>query len=256
MTAENTLIKAIIEREVTASTNKDARLYIADAKEPVPTPALFIAREQTEGRGRLGRSFYSPASSGLYASLLFKAPSDVPRLLRLTSLAAVAALCEIKQRFGIELDIKWVNDLYLGQKKVAGILAESFSHDGTLYIVLGIGINLSTELFPDELMLKAGSLGLCEMSDAERCELALGIFCRLLDYLSRESVADIMELYRSRSCVIGKKISFWQGERQIFATALDVTDAGALLVRIEDTGEQTILSSGEISIFLQDLTNK
>ena len=119
----------IFEYNIIDSTNEEARRY-ANGDACVSIPALFIAEEQTAGRGRMGRSFFSPASTGLYASLLIEPPHDSERLLSFTALAAVAAMEAIRSHFGINVSIKWVNDLYLGQKKVAGILAESFVANG------------------------------------------------------------------------------------------------------------------------------
>lgn len=246
---QNTRISTVFEYEVTTSTNTLAREYAQSAIDPL-TPALFIAAEQTEGRGRLGRSFYSPSQSGLYASLLFPAPSSADRTLSLTALAAVAAFEEIRERFGITLGIKWVNDLYLGGKKVAGILAESFPHEKKRYIVLGIGINLSTDTFPDELLQKAGSLGLDKIDSSARRELAQGIFSRLLALLDSDDVSGAMQTYREHSIVIGKQISFTRDGKEMIATALEITDEGALSVRL-DSGEQLFISTGEISIFLK-----
>lgn len=242
-------IPAVFEYEVTSSTNTLAREYAQSSPSPV-TPALFIAAEQTAGRGRLGRSFYSPSQSGLYATLLFASPSRTDRTLSLTSLAAVAAFEEIRERFGITLGIKWVNDLYLGGKKVAGILAESFPHEKNRYIVLGIGINLSTDTFPDELLQKAGSLGLDRIDAAARRELAQGIFSRLLDLLDSDDVSGAMQTYREHSIVIGKQIGFTRDDKEMIATVLEITDEGALSVRL-DSGEQLFISTGEISIFLK-----
>ena len=241
-------IPAVFEYEVTSSTNTLAREYAQSSPSPV-TPALFIAAEQTAGRGRLGRSFYSPSQSGLYATLLFASPSRTDRTLSLTALAAVAAFEEIRERFGITLGIKWVNDLYLEGKKVAGILAESFPHEKERYIVLGIGINLSTKDFPDELLQKAGSLGLKEMTDSTRRELAEGIFSRLLAFLESDDVTDAMQIYREHSIVLKNRISFIKDGKEALATALEITDDGALLVEL-DKGGQLLISTGEISIFL------
>ncbi|MBE6593739.1 MAG: biotin--[acetyl-CoA-carboxylase] ligase [Ruminococcaceae bacterium] len=246
----NTYIPAVFEYELTDSTNTRAREYAADSDSPA-LPALFIAAEQTAGRGRLGRSFYSPAAVGLYSSLLFEAPQNEDRMLSLTSLAAVAALEEIEERFSIRLGIKWVNDLYLNERKVAGILAESFVHKNRRYIVLGIGINLSTEQFPDEISDKAGSIGLCGIKRDALRELALGIFSRFLSLLEAKDVSKAMQTYRENSIVIGQRISFVKDGEQLQATALDVTDIGALLVRLE-SGDDLLISTGEISIFLEN----
>ena len=135
---------SLIRYAITDSTNTRAKEYINSGDEPIP--ALFIADGQTDGRGRMGRSFYSPEQTGLYATLLFKAPKSEDRLLSLTSLAAVAAAEAIDELLGVSVEIKWVNDLYKNGRKVAGILAESFERYSQRYIALGIGINLVVNL--------------------------------------------------------------------------------------------------------------
>ena len=240
----------IFEYTLIDSTNEEARRYGTDGDISPSLPALFIAEEQTEGRGRMGRSFFSPSKTGLYASLLIEAPSDTARLLSLTSLAAVAASEAIYSRFKINVSIKWVNDLYLDSKKIAGILAESFIAHGKRLIVLGIGINLATSDFPEDLLNKAASLNLAAhtSADAKRA-LALDIFERLLSYLNASSTNEAMQIYRARSCVIGKSITFTSHGEQARATATGITDTGALCVRLE-SGEELVLDSGEISLIL------
>lgn len=237
----------LIEYGVTDSTNtraKEAALGFA-----CPLPSLFIANAQSAGRGRMGRSFFSPADTGLYASLLFNAPKDADRIPKLTSLAAVAASEAIEARFGIRTDIKWVNDLYLGNKKVAGILAESFMRGTQRLVIVGIGINISTVSFPCELSNKAGSLDVTQNADADaRRALALDFSKRLLSYAELDPISPIMQICRERSCVLGKSICFLQGDREIRGVAKDVTDDGELVLELCD-GQRILLSSGEISIF-------
>ena len=240
----------IYEYEQIDSTNEEARRKAASG---ASTPALFIAGSQSAGRGRMGRSFFSPSGTGLYASLLIDAPADTDRMVLLTALTAVAATDAIKDRLGIELDIKWVNDLYLGSKKVSGILAESFVCDGKRYVVIGIGINLCTEQFPKELEQKAGSLnGSLRLTKEQKRELALDVAQRVIEALHSESFQIIMQKYRSRSCVIGKKITYISGAGEVSATAIDITDSGALVVMLSD-GSYTEISSGEISIFFKEV---
>ena len=230
----------------TDSTNEEARRYAAAGGE---VPALFIAEEQSAGRGRMGRSFFSPSRTGLYTSLLIKAPADTSRMLSLTAIAAVAATDAIKERFGIELDIKWVNDLYLESKKVSGVLAESFVFEGERFVVIGIGINLCTEQFPDELLKKAGSLApSLHLDRDQKRELAIDIAQKMITLIDSASLVSTMQKYRLRSCVIGKRITFTIDGKQLQATALDINDNGSLSVELGD-GTRMELSSGEISIF-------
>ena len=242
-------IKAI-EYGIIDSTNLQARRLIEAADGGEIQPTVLIAEGQTAGRGRLGRSFYSPTDTGLYTSLIIESPTELDKLISLTALAAVAASEAIEAAFGIRVGIKWVNDLYHNDRKVAGILAESCVSGAKRYIILGIGINLSTESFPADLTIKAGSLGAASVTKEAKRSLALDLFGRLLTLLESEDTSLAMQIYRERSTVIGRRVSFMQNGAEITATALDVTDLGALVLRL-DSGEQLELSTGEISIFVQ-----
>ncbi len=233
---------------LTDSTNKEARLYVERGEYAAHLPVLFIADAQTAGRGRMGRSFYSPADTGLYMTLLLQAPEDGTFSL-LTSLTAVAASDAIDELFGIELKIKWVNDLYLGGRKVAGILAESFTADTRRFVAVGIGINLSTESFPEDIADKAGAL--C-VGDAvtRKNELAVLICQKLLASLGGDTES-AMQKYRERSCVIGRMIRFTRGGESLRGEAVDIQNDGSLAVKLT-SGEHILLSTGEISVFADD----
>ena len=231
------------------STNKRAREYSSCAPD---VPTLFIADSQSEGRGRLGRSFFSPDSTGLYMTLLVASPEN-DRFTYITSIAAVEAREAISQVFGIDTEIKWVNDIYLDGKKVSGILAESFPMGEKRYVALGVGVNISTVDFPAELCDKAGSVVLDEVGADELCAmrfaLAYEITRRVLEMLdSKES--NHIERYRKYSCVIGKRVSFVSGEIRQSGVAVDIDDTGALAVRL-DSGKVELLSTGEISLMIQ-----
>ena len=133
------------------STNTQAKLHAEWGR---CKDSIFIAREQTKGRGRLGRSFISQRNKGLYLSILLnkKLPPDFAT--HLTTYMAVIAARAIDSLTGLNTNIKWVNDIYAGGKKLAGILTEgkaSDSGDSLEYAVVGIGINLSKQSFPDEV---------------------------------------------------------------------------------------------------------
>lgn len=224
------------------STNTEARRR---AEEGVKTPLLLVANSQSGGRGRLGRSFYSPARTGLYMSFLAEASGDFEDTVRLTTAAAVAVVRAVKELFEIDVDIKWVNDIYLHGKKVCGILCESFSgKGGKKFAVIGIGINLSTSEFPEELRDRAASLF---PRNAQRCALTARIADKLCALWSYPSDSEIMEDYRAHSMVLGKRIIFTEDGVETSARALSVDDVGRLTVVLDD-GSKKILSSGEISL--------
>lgn len=228
------------------STNNEAKRY---ASEGGFLPALILSESQRDGRGRLGRTFYSSDNKGVYMTLVFKAPSENFFLLG-TSVAAVCVVESIKELFGISTEIKWVNDIYYKTKKVGGILAESFFVDDERYVAIGFGINLYTQL-PAELQDIAISL-FPEYPDSytlnmQRDALANRIAEKLLSVIEKEDYAKFMTKYRSLSCVIGHDIIFIENSCEYNARALDVNDDGALVVKLAD-GSIRYLNSGEISV--------
>lgn len=127
---------------------------------PLEHLGCVVANKQTKGRGRLGRVFYSPENTGLYFSIYLKVESTTNTQL-ITAAMAVAVKRVIKEVFDIDLQIKWVNDLFYHGKKVAGILTETtfdLESQSINHVIVGIGLNLSTDIFPDELGTIAGSI--------------------------------------------------------------------------------------------------
>lgn len=228
------------------STNNAAKRY---ASEGGPLPALILAESQSEGRGRMGRSFFSSDNKGVYMTVVIKAPSE-NMFLRGTAVSAVCTSEAIKELFGLSTEIKWVNDIYYKSKKVAGILAESFFVDGERYVAVGFGINLYTRL-PEELRDIAISL-FPEYPDSytlnmQRDALANLIAEKLLSAIEKDNYSEIMKKYRSLSCVINEHILFIENGEEYRGFAFDINDDGALCVRLED-GSVRYLNSGEISV--------
>ncbi len=226
------------------STNAEARRQLAAG---FRGKAVLCADAQTAGRGRLGRQFYSPAGSGLYVSFLTElcgAPKDV---LALTCAASVAVMRAIRSTTGLQVQIKWVNDLYFQEKKVGGILCESVSVPDApqrRFLIVGIGINLYSAVFPAELEQIAGDLG---ADEAEREEVLLAILRELAPFTEHPEDKSYWEEYRKHSCVLGKQIVYLQNGKAIGqGTAVDFDENGALLVSCD--GKLEVLSTGEISV--------
>lgn len=217
-----------------------------------PEGYTVIAGSQTMGRGRSGRSFYSPADTGIYLSLLLRPHHYAStQAVKLTTMAAVAACEAIEAVSEKKALIKWVNDIYVAGKKVCGILTEaSFGlEDGYLeYAVLGVGINVSPPVggFPEELKEIATALFDREQGDGKN-RLAAEFLNRFMSHYSSPQNSGYIDDYRSRSLVIGKEIQVILPDRRKKALALDVDQECRLLVEYED-GKREYLSSGEISI--------
>ena len=223
------------------STNTKARLLL---EENPPLPFLVTADEQTAGRGRRGNFFYSPAG-GFYYTLVIKADNETDVIAKATIAAAVSLLEAIRETTGIACGIKWVNDLYYNNRKIAGILCEApRGSDGSLKgIIIGIGVNLANQPFPDELKDKAGSLGLC---NADKNLLAAKLTERLLYWCSHIESTELIRFYKEHSILLGKEVSFADESRTVTGTAVDINNAGNLVVRAEK--KEYTLSSGEVSL--------
>lgn len=230
------------------STNNEAKRYASEGGE---LPALILSENQSEGRGRLGRSFFSD-KNGVYMTIVFKAPEG-SNVLRGTAVSAICVVEAINELFGVSTEIKWVNDIYYKSKKVAGILAESFFVDEEKYVAVGFGINLYTQL-PAELRDIAISI-FPEYPDSytlnmQRDALANLIAEKLLLALEKNNFESYMEKYRALSCVVNKNVTFTENGVQYNGFAFDINSEGALCVRLED-GSTRYLSSGEISLRIE-----
>lgn len=224
------------------------------AEEGAPEGTAVLANQQTGGKGRLGRSFLSPPSMGLYASFLLRPAVQPAQLLHLTPMAAVAAVHAVEAACGIRPGIKWTNDLVLGRKKMAGILTELSveAETGRIQsVVVGIGLNCSQtpEDFPPELRTMATSLKAAGCDPVDRNRLAAELV-RSMHRLSEELLTgkkQWMDQY-ARDCItIGQDVRIVCGEQEQFAHAEGVDENGALLVVHRDGRRQTI-ASGEVSV--------
>lgn len=253
------------------STNLEAKRW---AIEGAPHGAMVAAVSQTAGRGRLGRSFASP-TGGLYLSMVLRPPAQMPPadVVLMTPAAAVVVCRAVAQLCGIQLGIKWVNDLYIGspggandkkggkdgesspggQKKCCGILTEastSFESGAIEYMVTGIGINLTTPpgAFPEETREIAGSLYPQGKAPVSRAQLAAAIHQGLLRAFATLQSRNFLQEYKDRSIVLGRQVTVMAAQPYP-AQAVDIDEEARLVVRLEN-GTLQPLSHGEISVRL------
>ena len=210
-----------------------------------------IAKTQTKGRGRRGKTFFSPDNSGLYLSVILDISTDGFNPGLITSCVAVAVAHAIEDVAPVTAQIKWINDIYINRKKVCGILAEALlREDGTALdrIVLGIGINIKKVGFPKELEDIATSIeNECDKIVSINL-LAAKVLNRLEEELENMHTLKFLEESRKRSIVIGREITVIKnGERQT-AKAIGIDDNGYLEVIIN--GKEEKLTGGEVSIKL------
>lgn len=221
-----------------------------------PEGCVIVACEQTAGRGRYGRQFFSPVDSGVYLSLLLRPTAYSPQQATCLTAAAAAAMCQaIEAVTGQQPGIKWVNDIFLHGKKVCGILTEAAVglETGTLnYMVLGAGVNLypPAEGFPEEIQSIAGSV--LERSCPEAKNRLVGEFLnRFWDFYAHPECRTYLEDYRARSLAIGRNVTVLSAGKAVSAYAYGIDDDFRLLVRYEN-GDTEALSYGEIRIQLAE----
>lgn len=222
------------------STNTEAKRMVVGG---FSGEALLVANSQTAGRGRMGRSFYSPAQTGAYFSILHTLNVPLCNAVTITSVAAVAVMRAICQLTGIQTQIKWVNDLYYKGKKVCGILTEATSAGDSAHIIVGVGINLDTADFPKELAGIAGSLG----TQIDTPALIAEIYRQITFFLQNTSNREWLDDYRKHSCVIGCKVAWTEAQTTRTGIAEGIDEDGALLIRDEENN-LIRLHTGEISI--------
>lgn len=227
---------------VLPSTNTTARSLAVNG---APEGTVVVAAAQTAGRGTRRRAFFSP-QGGVYMSVILR-PRDADGCL-ITSCAAVAVARAIERLCPLTVHVKWVNDLYVGGKKLCGILTEAgFAPDNTLdYVVLGIGVNVAAVEFPPDIADIATSLG-NEGCPVDRNALIAAILEEWERAYATIGRGDFLTESRTRSCVLGRRVTVTRGNEQFEAFAQEIDDRGHLLVKT-DAGEMVILQSGEVSI--------
>lgn len=244
--------------DVTDSTNLQAKKLVLDKK--ANHGSLVFANQQTAGRGRLGRNFHSPRN-GMYMSIIIEPEFDMSHSGLVTVSAAAAVAEALHQVCGIDAQIKWVNDVYVEGKKVCGILTEAMTDFETGAIdalIIGIGINTSTDDFPEKIRGIAGAVSL---EDAK----AKATLIAKISELVLENVQQIgnsrpafMKIYRDRSLILDKNITVYKGKYRedptveiggTKAKAVAIDDEGGLIVKYKNGREET-LTTGEVSVRL------
>lgn len=240
----NNYTNDIIVLESVPSTNDFAKELVLKG---ATDGTLIVADYQSAGRGRQGHSFYSPAGSGVYFTIILRPRADL-RLLLKTTLAAAVSVCE-----GIECctdkipQIKWVNDVFIDKKKVCGILTEAtsdFESQQVDSIIVGIGINCTEAVFPPELSDIAGSLSRVNVN---RNELVAYIYTALLRWKEYLDTQLLLNAYRSRSLLIGREITYVQNKQKYTGYVVGINDDGNLEIQ-QNNGNTIQLQSGEVSV--------
>lgn len=244
------------------STNEEAKRRI---KKGSDSDFVLVAKEQTAGKGRKGRNFYSPKDTGIYMTLVHYTDEQPENTLITTVATGEIARRAIEEVYGVSCLIKWVNDLYLNDRKVSGTLCELIlknTYDNFQNaIIIGIGINVSTELFPDDIKDKADSLiNLSKNINNENPalsnkstgldEIVIKIVNGLQTFFKGGNIQELMIDYRKNSYVIGKSVELSDASGVFMkGKVLGVNDSGELIV-LNENSEPVTISSGEISLII------
>ncbi len=230
------------------STNEEAK---RQAQKGALHGSIYVAEQQNGGKGRLGRVWKSPPKSGLWFSILLRPdapPVQVANLTLLAGLAVSRAICAVT---GCDAKIKWPNDIVIGSKKVCGILTEMTAEiDRVHFAVVGIGVNVNDESFPEELTERATSLRMESGSPVSRVTLLQHIL-KEFETLYTEYFLHGKESWLvpyKESCVsLNRTVSATRGQEKVIGTAVDITDGGELVVQTKD-GRRVEINSGEVVV--------
>ena len=251
LTTGDLLIPDWIEEHspVQVSFNPDCLSTQMDAKAGMeagrPANTLYLAAAQSAGRGRFGRAFFCPSQGGFYMSLHLKPNLPFDQLPSYTILTTGAIYKAVKNLTLMEVDIKWVNDIYYRNKKISGILTEATTSIETglvTDVIIGVGFNFFIKDFPADIKEKAGSL-LEEKPAISRNELIAEIWKCFYE----SDPEELIYFYKERSLVLGRQVTFSQKGVDYQGLAKDISDSGQLLVQLTD-GQEIWLNSGEVSL--------
>lgn len=224
----------------TESTNLDAKLA-----ENVPDKSVFIADNQTKGRGRLGREWSSPPGVGIWMSIYLKPQIPVEDISNLTLIAGLAI-----SRIIENTTIKWPNDILFGDKKLAGILTEMSMESGRIKnVIVGIGINVNNQEFSGELSDKATSLYIENGKPTEREKLICDIlkeFFSIYDIFLHEGFSVFSNEYTKKCATLDQEVYVIKNEQKVPAKAIRITNQGELVVEIN--GKEEVINSSEVSV--------
>ena len=246
----------VYDYEQIPSTNSIAMLLAM--KETKPNICI-TTRWQTDGRGRMGKHFYSPKGTGLYFTLIYRNDTNIYDALMITPAVACAVASVLAEESGKEMGIKWVNDIYCNGKKVCGILTESsidFENVKLNHAIIGVGINLTKPKlgFVDEIEDIAGVVFDKPLSPTKKKKLLEKLLLSMDKYLKMLSTCEFMDEYRRRSILIGKEVVVQNGRGKFEAKVLGIDNRAGLVV--EASGDCKVLQSGEVSIKMPKATKK
>ena len=238
----------VVYEEEQESTNQTAKML---AEQGASHGTMVVAERQVSGRGRRGRPWHSPKGSGIWMSILLRPQIHPMSASMLTLVAAMAVYDAISSR--VEgCAIKWPNDIVINGRKVCGILTEMSSElDNIHYVVIGIGINVNTDDFPEDIAAVAASMHVITGEYYKRAEIIADVWKSFEKYydqfLQTENLSLMVESYNQRLVNMRRKVYIEERGSQYEGTACGIDSEGALLVEKTD-GTRTAVISGEVSV--------
>lgn len=244
-----TLEKWTLQIHPTTHSTNDLGLEYGGAN--LPTPCAIFAEEQTAGRGRLGRQWFSEKNANLCFSAVLRPELSVGLWHHISAVTALAVTRAIEVVTGLSAGLKWPNDIFFREKKLGGILVESVIQTRSpSFVVIGVGLNVNQTVFPEQIMHRATSLQNELGAPANRAALAVALLEYLDEYITnaRQNLPELLDQYRSKSLILGKNISALEPDgTEISGIAEQIDGNGHLAVRTSD-GCVRRLSAGEVTV--------
>jgi BirA family biotin operon repressor/biotin-[acetyl-CoA-carboxylase] ligase len=237
----------ILRFDSIGSTNEEA---LREARVGAPEGLCIMAREQTAGRGRQGRSWVSEKDAGIYCSLVLRPKIELSLLPLITLMTAVAVHDALEKMFPIECDIKWVNDILVNEKKICGILTETAETEQGLAVIVGIGINLKNSNFPPEIAETTTSIEK-ETGIVPQTEAVLQGLIENLQVIYQQFTSENGDNYvrrewiKSSGFAFGKTVKVKTANETIVGTTRGIEFNGALRVETQN-GEIRIIHAGDV----------
>ncbi len=220
------------------------------ATKGAPEGTLVVSEKQTKGRGRKGRNWFSPSQGGIYTSLILRPripPNEAPKMTLLTAVAVAETLHSLTQ---LNANIKWPNDILINEKKIAGILTEiSTEMDAIDYIIVGLGININTPHFPDDIQVKATSVLIETGKHFPRIKLIKEYLKRYEDYyetFKRTGFEPILKRWKELTNIMGRKIIVEMIDKKYIGEVQDIDSEGVLILK-DNSGKHHRISSGDVT---------
>lgn len=240
----------IVYLQETDSTNTRAKDLAARG---APEGTLIVAEKQTGGRGRRGRSWFSPPGDGIYSSIILRpimSPGEAPRITLMTSVAVAEALLSLTR---LKVRIRWPNDILVGGKKIAGILTEiSTEMDGVDYIIVGLGLNVNTpsESFPEEIKGEATSILMETGKQFSRVPLVRGYlewYEKYYEMFKNDGFEPIMRRWKELADIVGQQLMVGTVGKKYVGEVVDVDSDGVLILK-DGKGDTHRIFSGDVTL--------